>query len=59
MSRSRENCRVIWVRPEVDTELIESMPATRENSFSRTVAIEEAMVSGLAPGSVAVILMVG
>ena len=45
--------------PSVLVELIESMPAIVENCFSSGVATEEAMVSGLAPGSEADTEMVG
>ena len=40
-------------------ELIESMPAMVENSFSSGVATAEAIVSGLAPGYVAETMTVG
>ena len=40
-------------------ELIESMPAMVENSFSSGVATVEAIVSGLAPGSEALTWIVG
>ena len=38
------------VSPRELVEVIESMPAMVENCFSKGVATEEAMVSGLAPG---------
>ena len=41
------------VVPLVDTDVIESMPAIVENCFSSGVATAEAIVSGLAPGSIA------
>src|SRR5215468_10677223 len=47
----------VWPRELV--EVIESMPAMVENCFSRGVATEEAIVSGLAPGSDALTKMVG
>ena len=50
---------VMLVAPSVLVEVIESMPAIVENSFSSGVATEEAMVSGLAPGSAPVTEMVG
>ena len=53
MFRSRANCKVTWVSPRAFTELIESRPAMVENCFSRGVATEAAMVSGLAPGRTA------
>ena len=40
-------------------EVIESMPAMVENCFSSGVATAEAIVSGLAPGRLAVTWMVG
>src|SRR3990170_5891536 len=59
MLRLRLNCKVICVRPRVLAELMESRPAIVENCFSRGVATADAMVSGLAPGRVAVTVMVG
>ena len=40
---------LVWPRELVD--VIESMPAMVENCFSSGVATDEAIVSGLAPGS--------
>ena len=40
-------------------EVIESMPAMVVNWFSSGVATEDAMVSGLAPGRLAVTCIVG
>jgi len=51
--RSSENCRLIVVCPDVETDVIESMPAIVENCFSSGVATAEAIVSGFAPGSCA------
>src|SRR5579875_1165758 len=59
MLRSRENWSVIRVWPRELVELIESRPAMVENCPSRGVATEEAMVSGLAPGTCAVTEIVG
>ena len=59
MSRSRENWRVIWDTPSMLLEVIVSRPAIVENCFSRGVATDAAMVSGLAPGRPAVTEMVG
>jgi hypothetical protein len=59
MSRSSANCSVIAVLPSWLLEVIESMPAMVENSRSSGVATEAAMVSGLAPGSAALICSVG
>ena len=59
MSRLSENCMVIEVAPRMLVEVIESMPAISENSFSSGSATAEAMVSGLAPGRLAVTWMVG
>ena len=47
----RSNCRVILVEPWILVELIELRPAIVENCFSSGVATEDAIVSGLAPGS--------
>jgi hypothetical protein len=59
MFRSSVNWMVIWVAPSALVEVIESMPAMVENCFSSGVATAEAMVSGLAPGRLAVTWMVG
>ena len=59
MFRSRVNCRVIWVSPSALVEVMESRPAMVENCLSSGVATAEAMVSGLAPGRLAVTWMVG
>ena len=59
MSRLRSNWIVIWVCPSVDCDVIDEMPAMVENCRSIGPATEAAMVSGLAPGSVAVTWMVG
>ena len=59
MLRSRSNCSVIDVEPWPLIEVIEVMPEMVENWRSSTVATEAAIVSGLAPGSVAVTWMVG
>src|SRR5579864_3353354 len=59
MSRSRLNCRVMLVEPWRLLEIIESTPAMVVNWRSRTVATEEAMVSALAPGRLALTEMVG
>src|SRR4029077_14952232 len=50
---------VIWVWPRLDVEVIDEMPAMVENCRSIGPATEAAIVSGLAPGSVAVTWMVG
>ena len=59
MLRSSANCSVIDVVPLVDVDVIESMPAIVESCFSSGVATAEAIVSGLAPGRLAEICMVG
>src|SRR5947209_18411619 len=59
MLRLRLNCRVIEVEPCEFVELIESMPAIPENCLSRGVATDAAIVSGLAPGKLALTLIVG
>jgi len=53
------NCKVIWVEPCELDEVIESRPAMVENCFSRVVATAEAMVSGVAPGRLALTRIVG
>src|SRR5438445_6860090 len=59
MLRLRSNCTVIedWPSEEVDT--IELMPAMVASWRSIGEATEDAIVSALAPGKVAVMLMVG
>src|ERR1051325_275038 len=59
MLRLRLNCKVIEVEPCEFVELIESIPAMPENCLSSGVATDAAMVSGLAPGRLALTLMVG
>src|SRR6478672_12008313 len=59
MLRVRSNCRVAWVAPRVLIEVIESSPAMALNCRSSTVATEEAIVEGEAPGKLAVTLSVG
>jgi hypothetical protein len=57
--RLRSNCRVILVPPNVLDEVISVIPAIRPNCRSSGVAMDDAAVSGLAPGSWASTLMVG
>jgi hypothetical protein len=57
--RLRANCRVMEVDPIEDDETIESSPAMVENCRSSGVATAAAIVSGLAPGSDALTLIVG
>jgi hypothetical protein len=59
MSRDRANCRVIWLTPSAFTEVMLSRPAMVENCRSRGVATAAAMVSGLAPGRLALTEIVG
>src|ERR1700722_17164368 len=59
MSRFRSNCNVMLVDPMVLDDVISVTPAMRVNCFSSGVATEEAIVSGLAPGSCADTWMVG
>jgi len=59
MFRSRANSRVIEVVLRALEELTLSSPGIAVNSFSSGVATEDAIVSGLAPGSAAVTCMVG
>ena len=59
MSRSRENWSEMFVEPRELDEVISVTPAMRPNCRSKGVATDEAIVSGLAPGSPAETLMVG
>src|SRR5215467_5859926 len=59
MLRSSVNTTVIWVSPRALVDVIESMPAMVENCRSSGVATAEAMVSGLAPGRLALTWTVG
>ena len=59
MLRSRANCRVMVVEPWALVEVIESRPAMVENWPSSGVATAAAMVSGEAPGRLALTEMVG
>ena len=59
MLRLRSNWMVMRVVPSEDEDVIELMPAMVDNCRSIGEAIDAAMVSGFAPGSVAVISMVG
>src|SRR2546422_6107592 len=58
MLRSSVNWSVMLVLPRLDEEVIWSTPAIVENCFSSGVATAEAMVSGLAPGRLALTWMV-
>ncbi len=59
IGRLRANCSVMLVDPrELEDDML-SMPAMLENAFSSGVATDEAMMSGLAPGSAAWTLIVG
>src|ERR1039457_3992704 len=57
--RLRANSSVTCVLPSEFTDVIESRPAIAENWFSSGVATDDAMVSGLAPGKLAVTCSVG
>ncbi len=59
MSRFRSNCSVTCAAPTELLEVISVTPAMRVNCFSRGVATEAAITSGLAPGRLAVTVMVG
>ena len=59
MSRLMSNWRVIWVWPVELCERIESMPEMEVNCRSSTVATEDAMVAGSAPGRFACTCRVG
>ena len=50
---------MIWVVPSTFVEVICDKPEISANWYSRGVATDEAMVSGLAPGSCAVTRIVG
>ncbi|MNR15715.1 hypothetical protein D3C85_1322700 [compost metagenome] len=56
---SRVNCRVRLVEPSALLEVIWVTPGMALNCTSRGVATDDAMVSGLAPGSCAATWMVG
>src|ERR1700679_884887 len=58
-SRSRSNCSVMDVDANELVDVISVTPAMRPKRRSSGVATEEAIVSGFAPGSVAVTLIVG
>ena len=59
MSRSLLNSRDMLVLPREFTELMSLIPSMVENSFSRGSATAEAMVSGEAPGKLALTEMTG
>ena len=59
MFRLRSNWMMIDVVPSAEVDVIEVMPAMVESCRSIGPATDAAMVSGLAPGKVAVIWMVG
>jgi hypothetical protein len=59
MLRSSVNCSVIWLWPIPLTDVIESSAAIVENCFSNGVATADDIVSGDAPGNVAVTWIVG
>src|SRR5579883_3546817 len=59
MLRSRANWMVIEVEPRTLDDVMLSMPAIVESCFSSGVATDAAIVSGLAPGRLALTLIVG
>src|SRR5262245_59437557 len=59
MSRLRSNCRVIVVAPTALADVISETPAMRLNCRSSGVAIDDATISGVAPGRPALTEMVG
>jgi hypothetical protein len=59
MFRFRSNCRMMLVDPIVLVDVISVTPAMRPSWRSSGVATDVAMFSGLAPGRLAVTLMVG
>jgi hypothetical protein len=59
MSRERSNWSVTDVDPSWLADVISVTPAIRPNCRSRGVATDDAIVSGLAPGSEAFTEIVG
>ena len=59
MLRARSNCSVMLVMPSPLVEVICARPGIAANCCSSGVATDDAMVSGLAPGSCAVTWIVG
>ncbi len=59
MLRSSTNWVTILLRPSVDVDVSELMPEIVDNWRSIGAATEDAMVSALAPGNWALIVMVG
>ena len=59
MSLSELNYKVMVEAPVMLVELMVLMPSMVENCFSKVSATEAAIVSGLAPGKLAVTLMTG
>ena len=59
MSRLRSNCSVMFAVPIELLDVISVTPAMRVNCFSRGVATDAAITSGLAPGSAALTRIVG
>src|SRR5260370_20966846 len=59
MLRFRSNCSVMLVEPSVLEEVISVTEAMCPNCLSSGVATDDAIVSGLAPGSVALTEIVG
>ncbi len=59
ISRFRSNCSVMLVAPRLLDEVISVTEAIWPNCRSSGVATEDAMVSGLAPGSCGCTEMVG
>src|SRR5271170_7816697 len=59
MSRFKSNCSVIELEPSVLDEVISFTPAMWPSCRSSGAATDDAMISGLAPGSDAPMLMVG
>src|SRR5580700_9322875 len=57
--RLRSNCMVMLQLPSELDDVISFRPAMRPNWRSKGVATEDAIVSGLAPGSAAVTISVG
>src|SRR5690349_18804766 len=59
MLRLRSNCSVTFVCPKPLDDVISVTPAMRPKFLSRGVATADAITSGLAPGKLALTLIVG
>src|SRR5579862_3420435 len=59
MSRFKSNCRMMDIEPARLVDVISVTPEILLNCLSSGVATDEAMISGLAPGRVALTVTVG